>query len=99
MLRLSNIFNDVMESLEAAMTGGPLRIGSYGSLQQLPNGVPPIRPILILASRKLLIPSKEKERFCPSIRRHIGRRKVAMLLIVAFALIVFVTNSFAVLKG
>ncbi|XVF70202.1 hypothetical protein PTKIN_Ptkin11bG0142100 [Pterospermum kingtungense] len=90
------------------MTGGSLglRTGSYGSLQNT-NGVIAggggllhSKSIIIRKnSTKMLSASREKERSLPFVWcRYLGRRKVSMLLLVAFALLVFVLGSFVVNK-
>lgn len=74
-----------------------LRTGSYGSLQ-IQNGVlhstQARKP-----SKMLLSSSREKEKLLMFICRYVGRRRVAMLLLVALALLVFVFGSFTVNKG
>ncbi|XP_022717120.1 uncharacterized protein LOC111275840 [Durio zibethinus] len=91
------------------MTGGSLglRTGSYGSLQNI-NGVigggggllhSKSLGIVRKSSTKMLSGSREKERSLPYVwYRYLGRRKVSMLLLVAFALLVFVLGSFVVNK-
>ncbi|KAM6555955.1 hypothetical protein CsatB_002974 [Cannabis sativa] len=84
------------------MTGGPLSLhtGSYGSLQQQ-NGFSNYQstPVLVRKSSKLLrSSSREKEKLRPLLGRFFGRRKVAMLLLVFLALLVFVFGSFTVNK-
>lgn len=87
------------------MTGGAigLRTGSYGSLQQQPqNGISYIQTTSGLVrkpSKMLLSSSREKEKLRPFICRCFGRRKVAMLLLVVLALLVFIFGSFTVNKG
>lgn len=88
------------------MTGGSLglRTGSYGSLQQqVQNGFLPAAqatPILVRKPTKMLFSSsREKERVLLFICRYAGRRRVAMLLLVVLALLVFVFGSFMVNKG
>lgn len=80
-----------------------LRTGSNGILQQLQNGVTSqihTAPILVRRpSKKLLYSSREKERFCPFICRLLGRRKVAVLLMIVFALFIFIFGSLTVEKG
>ncbi|KAF7822712.1 DUF616 family protein [Senna tora] len=83
-----------------------LRTGSNELLQQLQNGVTshnhtaPIGPILVRRpSKTLLYGSREKERLCPFICRLLARRKVAVLLMVALALFVFIFGSLTVDKG
>ncbi|XP_059443404.1 probable hexosyltransferase MUCI70 isoform X2 [Corylus avellana] len=87
------------------MTGGSLglRTGSYGSLQQqVQNGFLPAAqatPILVRKPTKMLFSSsREKERVLLLICRYAGRRRVAMLLLVVLALLVFVFGSFMVNK-
>ncbi|KAE8125814.1 hypothetical protein FH972_020585 [Carpinus fangiana] len=87
------------------MTGGSLglRTGSYGSLQQqVQNGFLPATqttPILVRKPTKMLFSSsREKERILLFICRYAGRRRVAMLLLVILALLVFVFGSFMVNK-
>lgn len=75
-----------------------LRTGSYGSLQQqIQNGF-----LQTAQARKppkmLLSSSREKEKVLPFICRYMGRRRVAMLLLVVLALLVFVLGSFTVNK-
>ncbi|XVE80136.1 hypothetical protein DITRI_Ditri14bG0115200 [Diplodiscus trichospermus] len=91
------------------MTGGSLgiRTGSYGSLQNT-NGVivggggllhSKSSGIIRKSSTKMLSGSREKERSLPYVWcRYLGRRKVSMLLLIAFALLVFVLGSFVVNK-
>lgn len=86
------------------MTGESLglRTGSNGFLQQLQNGVTSqFHPGTVLVRRpsKALLHSREKERPCPFVCRLLGRRKVAVLLMVALALFVFVFGSFTPEKG
>ena len=86
------------------MTGGSLglRPGSYGSLQQLQIGVPHIHAAPILfrkSSKNFLSNAREKDRFCLIICRYLGKGKVAMLLMVFLALLVFINGSFTVNKG
>lgn len=79
-----------------------LRTGSYGSLQHLhlQNGVSYNQSGLVRKPSKLALSgSREKERFLSLICRYLGRRKVAMLLLVVLALLVFVFGSFTVSKG
>ncbi|XP_062170057.1 probable hexosyltransferase MUCI70 isoform X2 [Alnus glutinosa] len=87
------------------MTGGSLglRTGSYGSLQQqIQNGFLPATqatPILVRKPTKMFFSSsREKERILLFICRYAGRRRVAMLLLVVLALLVFVFGSFMVNK-
>ncbi|XP_021287724.1 uncharacterized protein LOC110419144 [Herrania umbratica] len=91
------------------MTGGSLglRTGSYGSLQNINSvvvgGGGLLQPKSLVSLRKnstkMLSGSREKERSLPYIWcRYLGRRKVSMLLLVAFALLVFVLGSFVVNK-
>ncbi|XP_028783064.1 uncharacterized protein LOC114739182 isoform X1 [Neltuma alba] len=86
------------------MTGESLglRTGSNGFLQQLQNGVTSqihTGPVLVRRPSKTLLHSREKERPCPFVCRLLGRRKVAVLLMVALALFVFVFGSFTSEKG
>ncbi|KAK7324575.1 hypothetical protein VNO77_28249 [Canavalia gladiata] len=76
-----------------------LRTGSYGSLQLLQNGN--VSPMLVRRpSKTLLYNPREKERGgCPLICRHLGRGKVAMLLMLALGLFIFVFGCFTVYKG
>lgn len=85
-----------------------LRTGSYGSLQSINSvvvgGGGLLQPKSLVSLRKnstkMLSSSREKERSLPYIWcRYLGRRKVSMLLLVAFALLVFVLGSFVVNKG
>ncbi|OMO73313.1 hypothetical protein COLO4_27170 [Corchorus olitorius] len=91
------------------MTGGSLgqRNGSYGSLANLngviagPGGLLHSKSFgsVRKSSTKMLSGSREKERSLPFLWcRYLGRRKVSMLLLVAFALLVFVLGSFVVNK-
>uniref|UniRef100_A0A5B7BDK8 TOD1/MUCI70 glycosyltransferase-like domain-containing protein n=1 Tax=Davidia involucrata TaxID=16924 RepID=A0A5B7BDK8_DAVIN len=85
------------------MTGGSLglRTGSYGSLQQqAQNGVLQTQNLFALRkpSKMSLSGSREKERFLPLICRYLGRRKVGMLILAAFALLAFMTGFFTVNK-
>ncbi|XP_075671723.1 putative hexosyltransferase MUCI70 [Castanea sativa] len=87
------------------MTGGSLglRTSSYGSLQQqFQNGflqATQASPVLVRKPSKMLLSSsREKERLLPFICRYVGRRRVAMLLLVVLALLVFVFGSFTVNK-
>lgn len=78
-----------------------LRTGSYGSLQQYgQNGFLQniqATPILVRKpSKTLLSGSRDKERLLPLICRYVGRKRVAMLLLVILALLVFVFGSFTV---
>ncbi|XVF18836.1 hypothetical protein REPUB_Repub11eG0057100 [Reevesia pubescens] len=91
------------------MTGGSLglRTASYGSLPNI-NGViaggggllhSKSSSLVRKSSSKMLSGSREKERFLPYVWcRYLVRRKVSMLLLVAFALLVFVLGSFVVNK-
>lgn len=87
------------------MTGGSLglRTGSYGSLQQQPqNGISHIHttPIVMRKPPKLLLPSsRDKEKLWSTFWRCFGRKKVAMLVLVALAVLVIVIGSFGVSKG
>lgn len=79
-----------------------LRTGSYGSLQQLSNGALQnhAAPVLLRKPSKLgLSGSREKEKFLPFVCRYLGRKRVAMMLLVALSLLVFVFGSFTVNKG
>ncbi|XP_068639185.1 probable hexosyltransferase MUCI70 [Aristolochia californica] len=85
------------------MTGGSLglRTGSYGSLQQqLQN--PAVLPIQTLPTRKLpkmlISSSREKERFLPRLCKIAGRRKVGMLLVVVFSVVLFTSLMSAITK-
>ncbi|KAL3733746.1 hypothetical protein ACJRO7_023159 [Eucalyptus globulus] len=87
-----------------------IRTGSYGSLQQLSNGgggggggggalQNHAAPVLLRKPSKLgLSGYREKEKFLPFVRRYLGRKRVAMVLLVALALLVFVFGSFTVNK-
>lgn len=80
-----------------------LRTSSYGSLQQqFQNGflqATQASPVLVRKPPKMLLSSsREKERLLPFICRYFGRRRVAMLLLVVLALLVFVFGSFTVNK-
>lgn len=80
-----------------------LRTSSYGSLQQqFQNGflqATQASPVLVRKPSKMLLSSsREKERLLPLICRYVGRRRVAMLLLVVLALLVFVFGSFTVNK-
>ncbi|KAG2677821.1 hypothetical protein I3760_12G114700 [Carya illinoinensis] len=82
------------------MTGGSLglRTGSYGSLQQqIQNGTLQTSQAR-KPSKMLLSSSREKEKLLPLICRYVGRRRVAMLLLIVLALLVFVFGSFTVNK-
>ncbi|KAK7244292.1 hypothetical protein RIF29_39112 [Crotalaria pallida] len=94
------------------MTGvslGLLRTGSNGSLNQLQNGggllqlqqkAAALSPGLVRRpSKALLYYPREKERVCPFICRHLGRGRVAMLLMVALGLSVFVFGCLTLYKG
>ncbi|XP_057980021.1 probable hexosyltransferase MUCI70 isoform X2 [Malania oleifera] len=87
------------------MTGGALglRTGSYGSLQlQTYNGALRAQSTAILVrkpSKLLLSSSREKERLLPLICRYLGRRRIGMLVLVVFALLMFVASFFTVDKG
>ncbi|PKI37631.1 hypothetical protein CRG98_041924 [Punica granatum] len=81
-----------------------LRTGSYGSLQQLhlhlQNGALHNQPGMVRKPSKMaLSSSREKERCLSLLCRYLGRRKVAMLLLVVLALLVFVFGSFTVNKA
>ncbi|KAF8024130.1 hypothetical protein BT93_F1357 [Corymbia citriodora subsp. variegata] len=78
-----------------------LRTGSYGSLQQLSNGALQNHgaPVLLRKPSKLALSGfREKEKLLPFVCRFLGRKRVAMMLLVALALIVFVFGSFTVNK-
>lgn len=81
------------------MTGVSLgiRISSYGSLQ---NAVVQTKnPFTIRKpSRVSLSGTREKERVLSCIFRHLSRRKVGMLILVVFALLIFLTGFIAVNK-
>lgn len=49
-------------------------------------------------SRVSLSSSREKERFLPCICRHLGRRKVGMLILIVFAVLIFLSGFIAVTK-
>ncbi|RDX92068.1 hypothetical protein CR513_25855, partial [Mucuna pruriens] len=70
-----------------------VRTGSYGSLQ---NGSPMLvrRP-----SKALLYIPRDKERSFPLVCRLLGRGKVAMLLMLLFALFLFLFGCFMLYKG
>ncbi|KAL5572958.1 hypothetical protein UlMin_022555 [Ulmus minor] len=79
------------------MTGGSLgfRTGSYGTLQQQ-NGFTNTQPIPVLLrkpSKLLLSSGREKEKVRSFGCRFFCRRKVAMLLLVLLALLIFVFGS------
>ncbi|KAJ9153585.1 hypothetical protein P3X46_027011 [Hevea brasiliensis] len=78
------------------MTGGSLGLrGSYGSSQSSAK----FPSIARKSSSKMLVPSlREKERVLPVICRYLGRRRVAMILLVALALLVFIWGSLTVSK-
>ncbi|KAK4781796.1 hypothetical protein SAY86_015898 [Trapa natans] len=85
------------------MSGGLIGLGtgSYESLQQvhLPNGVSHNQSGLLRKPSKVALSSwREKERLISLLCRYLGRRKVAMLLLVVLALLVFVFGSFTVDK-
>lgn len=87
------------------MTGGSLglRTCSNGSLQQqIQNGYLPATQATSILVRKpvkmLFSSSREKERLLLILCRFVGRRRVAMLLLFALALLVFVLGSFMVNK-
>ena len=78
------------------MNGGSLgQRGSYGSL--LCDGQS--SNIARKPSKMLPVSSREKERVFLGITRCLGRRRVAMLLLVSLALLVFIWGSFTVTKG
>ncbi|XP_027342229.1 uncharacterized protein LOC113855013 [Abrus precatorius] len=75
-----------------------LRTGSYGSLQLLQSGN--VSPMLVRRpSKALLYNPREKERGYPLICRHLGRGKVAMLLMLGLGLCLFAFGCFTVYKG
>lgn len=77
-----------------------LRTGSYGSLQLIQNGNVSQVPVLVRrASKTLLYNPKEKERSCLYICRHLGRGKVAMLLMLLCGIFIFVFGCFTLYKG
>ncbi|KAI8011251.1 hypothetical protein LOK49_LG06G00737 [Camellia lanceoleosa] len=84
------------------MTGGSLglRTASYGSVQQAHNGVFQLRihPSSCKPSKMSLSGSREKEMSLPFICRYLTRRKVGMLILVAFALLAFLIGFIAVNK-
>ncbi|XP_058002240.1 uncharacterized protein LOC131179413 [Hevea brasiliensis] len=79
------------------MTGGSLGLrGSYGSSQASAK----FPAIARKSSSKMLVSSlREKERVLPVICRYFGRRRVAMMLLVALALLVFIWGSLTVDTG
>lgn len=86
------------------MTGKSLltRTGSYPSLQQQlsPNGALSTASVLGRKPSKVALSgSREKERALQFICRYLGRKKVAMLMLVVLALFVFVFGSFTVSRG
>ncbi|KAK2369458.1 putative hexosyltransferase MUCI70 [Trifolium repens] len=77
-----------------------LRTGSYGSLQLIQNGNYSQVPVLVRRpSKALLYNPRDKERGCLYICRHLGRGKVAMLLMLLCGLFIFVFGYFTVYKG
>ncbi|OAY28689.1 hypothetical protein MANES_15G087000v8 [Manihot esculenta] len=78
------------------MTGRSLSLrGSYGSSQSSAK----FPAIARKSSSKMLIPSlREKERVLPVICGYLGQRRVAMILLVALALLVFIWGSITVSK-
>lgn len=82
-----------------------LRTGSYGSLQQqyfTQNGVLQTQSNSIIVrkpSKMSLSGSREKERLLPIICRYISRKKVGMFILVAFALLAFISGFSTVNKG
>lgn len=82
-----------------------LRTGSYGSLQQqyfTQNGVLQTQPNSIIVrkpSKMSLSGSREKERLLPFICRYISKKKVGMVILVAFALLAFISGFSTVNKG
>lgn len=88
----------------STMTGGSLglRTGSYGSLQQqAQNGGLQAHNLFISRkpSKLSLSGTREKERFVCCLFRHLGRRKVGMLILVSFALLAFMAGFFSVNRG
>uniref|UniRef100_A0A251J462 TOD1/MUCI70 glycosyltransferase-like domain-containing protein n=1 Tax=Manihot esculenta TaxID=3983 RepID=A0A251J462_MANES len=79
------------------MTGRSLSLrGSYGSSQSSAK----FPAIARKSSSKMLIPSlREKERVLPVICGYLGQRRVAMILLVALALLVFIWGSITVSKA
>lgn len=81
-----------------------LRTGSYGSLQQqyfTQNGLLQTQPNSIIVrkpSKMSLSGSREKERLLPFICRYISRKKVGMVILVAFALLAFISGFSTVNK-
>lgn len=86
------------------MTGWSLglRTGNDGSLQQLAqNGAFYSQNSYVVrkGSKTSLSGSREKEKFLPSICRVLVRKKVGMLILVAFALLAFGAGFSMVNKG
>ncbi|KAG4978199.1 hypothetical protein AAZX31_13G259100 [Glycine max] len=84
------------------MTGVSLgvRTGSYGTLLQQQNGTVSPKPLLVRRpSKTLLYNPREKERGFFFVCRLLGRGKVAMLLMLALGLCVFVFGCFTVYRG
>lgn len=86
------------------MNGG-LRTGSYGFLQNINGaiaggGISKSLSNVRKSSTKMLSGIREKERPLPNAwYRYIDCRKFSMLLLIAFALLVFSLGSFVVNKG
>ncbi|XP_071698291.1 probable hexosyltransferase MUCI70 [Rutidosis leptorrhynchoides] len=80
------------------MTGMPLdlRTQSYGSPQQLQNGLLQTQNGFIVrkASRMSLAGSREKEKFLPFLCRYLTRKKVVMMILGSFALLAFLSGFF-----
>ncbi|KAH1218442.1 LINE-1 retrotransposable element ORF2 protein [Glycine max] len=95
------IGDDIIEG-RATMTGVSLgvRTGSYGTLLQQQNGTVSPKPLLVRRpSKTLLYNPREKERGFFFVCRLLGRGKVAMLLMLALGLCVFVFGCFTVYRG
>ncbi|KAL6999513.1 hypothetical protein U1Q18_000673 [Sarracenia purpurea var. burkii] len=77
-----------------------LRTGSFGSLQPAQNGVFQSQNSILVRkpSKMFLSGTREKERFLPVICRYLGRSKVGMLILVAFALLAFLMGFITVNK-
>ncbi|CAA0820106.1 Protein of unknown function (DUF616 [Striga hermonthica] len=86
------------------MTGGSLgsRLsGSFGSLQQqAQNGGSQLQNLYITRrpSKTSLTGYREKEKFFSTTFRYLSRKKVAMLVLAAFAIVAFMTGFFTVNK-
>ncbi|KAL3631422.1 hypothetical protein CASFOL_024406 [Castilleja foliolosa] len=84
------------------MTGGSLRLsGSFGSLQQHAQNGGSQPHNLYLArrpSKTSLAGYREKEKLFSTTFRYLSRKKVGMLILVAFAIIAFMTGFFTVNK-